>query len=460
METPMVRPGLVKNTQAMIARGGVLLQFRAGQRGHPAAHGPGRPQRSARRHPAREARTARGWSSRSPAPTTRRSPRSSASAATRGPRSIASAAADRPDLVAPAGRHISTDGGVAVSPHPPPSPPVMPRTSSRLAASRASRPARRARTRPGRSLRGVAYLREGRRAGGVGEAAMAALALVKAEVPRDDPALERPGQVLKRRSPRFGVVYTPSGRQRPEIYEAGRRHPGAGQPRPASPTSPDRRRGSLHPVAGRTPTGRGTMTAGRRHVDLAVRRARALGGRERRGRGPPAIWDRAAQSVPRRPSGRPGAGPTTATRRQPGDRLDDRRRGRQPPDLRAPARPVPARPSRSANPLLIPLDRRERAEAVHARGRAAADRPGGPSAGIDWLGATSPPPNPPVIGHSPYYALYGIERIGALADQATLGRRDWFAEGRRYLASTQSGRRQLHGAVRRRARTPPGPSCS
>jgi hypothetical protein len=43
------------------------------------------------------------------------------------------------------------------------------------------------------------------------------------------------------------------------------------------------------------------------------------------------------------------------------------------------------------------------------------------------------------MGHSPYYGLYGIERIGALADQETLGRRDWFAEGRRFLASTQRG---------------------
>jgi hypothetical protein len=54
-----------------------------------------------------------------------------------------------------------------------------------------------------------------------------------------------------------------------------------------------------------------------------------------------------------------------------------------------------------------------------------------------WLASNFSTSNSQLIGHSPYYALYGIERIGALADQATLGRRDWFEEGRRYIAATQ-----------------------
>ncbi len=35
------------------------------------------------------------------------------------------------------------------------------------------------------------------------------------------------------------------------------------------------------------------------------------------------------------------------------------------------------------------------------------------------------------------YGLYGIERIGALADRQTIGRVDWFAKGRDFLQSTQ-----------------------
>ena len=62
----------------------------------------------------------------------------------------------------------------------------------------------------------------------------------------------------------------------------------------------------------------------------------------------------------------------------------------------------------------------------------------GIAAGINWLGLNFTTSNAALIGHSAYYALYGIERMGALADQATLGRRDWFAEGRKFLAATQS----------------------
>src|SRR5206468_3627403 len=40
---------------------------------------------------------------------------------------------------------------------------------------------------------------------------------------------------------------------------------------------------------------------------------------------------------------------------------------------------------------------------------------------------------------SVYYGLYGIERIGALADRQTLGRVDWFEQGRAYILRTQRG---------------------
>ncbi len=35
------------------------------------------------------------------------------------------------------------------------------------------------------------------------------------------------------------------------------------------------------------------------------------------------------------------------------------------------------------------------------------------------------------------YMLYGLERIGALADRQTIGRLDWFEKGRTYLRSSQ-----------------------
>ena len=52
------------------------------------------------------------------------------------------------------------------------------------------------------------------------------------------------------------------------------------------------------------------------------------------------------------------------------------------------------------------------------------------------------------MGPSPYYGLYGIERVGALGDRQTLGRVDWFAKGRDFIQSTQACRRLVDGSPR------------
>jgi hypothetical protein len=59
-------------------------------------------------------------------------------------------------------------------------------------------------------------------------------------------------------------------------------------------------------------------------------------------------------------------------------------------------------------------------------------------AGIGWLAANFSL-QPPIVGPSPYYGIYGIERYGALAEQQLLGRVDWFVEGRKFLAANQRG---------------------
>ncbi len=56
--------------------------------------------------------------------------------------------------------------------------------------------------------------------------------------------------------------------------------------------------------------------------------------------------------------------------------------------------------------------------------------------GISWLSAHFTT-NPPLSGASPYYMLYGIERIGALADRQTLGRLDWYQRGGNFIRSSQ-----------------------
>jgi hypothetical protein len=59
------------------------------------------------------------------------------------------------------------------------------------------------------------------------------------------------------------------------------------------------------------------------------------------------------------------------------------------------------------------------------------------SRGIAWLSSNFAPGNPTLAGQTPYYMLYGVERIGALAEKQTLGRVDWYAKGRDFIRATQ-----------------------
>ncbi len=57
--------------------------------------------------------------------------------------------------------------------------------------------------------------------------------------------------------------------------------------------------------------------------------------------------------------------------------------------------------------------------------------------GMAWISANFAPTNATIAGQTPYYMLYGLERIGALSDRDTIGRLDWYARGRAFLTSTQ-----------------------
>ena len=59
--------------------------------------------------------------------------------------------------------------------------------------------------------------------------------------------------------------------------------------------------------------------------------------------------------------------------------------------------------------------------------------------GISWLSSNFTLANGSVVGPSAYYALYGIERLGALAEKETLGRVNWFEQGRAFIESKQRG---------------------
>ena len=54
------------------------------------------------------------------------------------------------------------------------------------------------------------------------------------------------------------------------------------------------------------------------------------------------------------------------------------------------------------------------------------------------------------MGQTPYYGLYGIERVIAFSGEAKPGGRDWFAEGRAFVEKSQSGDghwEAMHGPI-------------
>ena len=67
------------------------------------------------------------------------------------------------------------------------------------------------------------------------------------------------------------------------------------------------------------------------------------------------------------------------------------------------------------------------------------------SKGMGWI-SSSFSPDSPIAGPSPFYMLYGIERIGALADRQSIGRLDWFERGRAYIRKNQRADGSFPGA--------------
>ena len=282
--------------------------------------------------------------------------------------------------------------------------------------------------------RGVDFLRAAGGAGGdAGESALAALAMLKAEVPHDDPGLKR---ALAAVFARFETsTYKPQKGSGGEIYEA------AVIVLALANFDPNGHRdkidaaaqfllGHQYPNGSWDYSGRGSGdTSISQYAILALWEAETAGISI-----PPSTWDRAAMFMmaSQRPSGawvyHPG---------ESGDETLSMTAAGVGSLLICARQLAPYRvPERVKNPLLIPLipdgeRRRYTPEATPQR------MGGAIRAGIGWLSNNFNPASAALAGHSPYYGLYGIERIGGLADQTTLGKVDWFAEGRRYIQTTQ-----------------------
>ena len=282
--------------------------------------------------------------------------------------------------------------------------------------------------------RGVAYLR-GRLAteGGLGESALGALALIKAEVPEEDPALGRVLGAIRSRA--AGGLYQPEKGSGGEIYEAGvvilaLANLDAVKYRPEIDAA------AKFLLAQQKPNGSWDYQA-RTNGDTSISQYAVLGLWEAENAGilvPPSTWDRASAWLL---STQAATGGWAYHRDEGGTETVSMTAAgvgslliclRQLAPYRVAEKPV--------NPLLIPLSNESQRKRYVAQTSINSIN-NGIRTGIAWLASNYTASAPANVGLSPLYALYGIERVGALADQATIGRVDWFGEGRRYLASVQ-----------------------
>ena len=288
--------------------------------------------------------------------------------------------------------------------------------------------------------KGVGYLKShvggGGQAYGIGESALMSLALIKAEVPASDPSLRKGiEKILQRFS---GSEYLPERSGGPEIYEAGVIILALANLDPAE-YRPQIQSTARYIVSRQNASGSWDYQH-RTYGDTSISQYAVLGLWEAENSGvtiPPAVWDRAAQFFL---SSQSPVGGWTYHRDEGGQDTLSMTAAGVGSLLICNRQLAPYRVAvRVAHPLLIPIDldgdrRRYQPEVAARRIDAAAQ------AGINWLGVNfSTAGNNGTVGHSIYYALYGIERMGALADKATLGRRDWYAEGRAFIASSQGG---------------------
>jgi Prenyltransferase and squalene oxidase repeat len=73
--------------------------------------------------------------------------------------------------------------------------------------------------------------------------------------------------------------------------------------------------------------------------------------------------------------------------------------------------------------------------------------------GMGWISSHFTTGTGDIVGQTPYYMLYGLERVGALADKQTIGRVDWYAKGRDFIASSQQGDGSWNGQHGREVNT-------
>ena len=287
-------------------------------------------------------------------------------------------------------------------------------------------------------LRGVQFLRG--KAGGsqVGETALIALALLKADVPPTDPTVSACIQKLRSRFVSNG--YNPERGGGQDVYEA------AVVALALSNLDAEAKRGELASVAAYLLSQQNANGSwdyrGRPFGDTSISQYAVLGLWECENGGadvPPQTWDRAASWF------LSSQNSSTGSWNYHRDEAD-----RYPETLSMTAAGVGSllicnrqlarfrSGGETGSPLLAPLTQ-ENTPSRYEPKLSAVRIDQAAKQGMAWLGSRFTTASSAVIGPSVYYGLYGIERIGALADRDTLGRVNWFDQGRQFIASTQKG---------------------
>jgi hypothetical protein len=295
------------------------------------------------------------------------------------------------------------------------------------------------------AARGAQYLRGRAGSGQVGETALIGLALLKTDVPASDPSVTAcVNKVLQR----FSGGYVPERQGGHDVYEAGC------VAMLLANLEGESKRAVLEVVAqyltSKQKAGGCWDYDNRTAGDTSISQYAVLGLWEAENGGAtisPAVWDHAASwflSV-QRPDGSwtyhpdqasyqstvsmtaAGVGSLLICQRQ----LNRIRKGTDAPSKLL----VTLSPEGPSAPYEVQTSTARLDQAIRA--------------GMTWLGANFSTANTAVMGPSVYYGLYGIERVGALADKTTLGRTDWYEQGRRFIHSTQGANgtwNAAHGA--------------
>jgi hypothetical protein len=284
---------------------------------------------------------------------------------------------------------------------------------------------------------GVQYLRSvaaAKAGSAVGESAMIALALIKADTPKGDPVLS--GLIATIRKQFTSSGYRPQRTGGHDVYEA------AVVAMALANLDSEETRGDINLIATyllglQKPNGSWDY-AHRPHGDTSISQYALLGLWECENAGfdvPPAVWDNAASWYLSKqgPSGAwnyhrdqpeylenmsmtaAGVGSLLLCKRQL-ERFRQQKRGNNP--LLTALTPESSTLSYDIKTSTAKID-----QAI--------------AAGMKWLATNYSTTNSSLIGQSMYYGLYGIERVSAFADRETFGKVDLMEKGRNYIRTTQ-----------------------